>query len=158
MQDSYLIPYFAYGANMSADHFARRLGRASPESFRRRRAELHGYKLVFNKKARADATAGFANIIPSSGARVEGILNDLTEAEISRLDLIESAPTHYIRAKLTFVDGTGSSVAAYVYIASPDWVREGLRPPRAYMHLILQGDDMLSEQYVASLRAVACND
>jgi gamma-glutamylcyclotransferase len=156
--DSNIIPYFAYGANMSADHFARRLGRAFPQSFRRRRAVLHGYKLVFNKRARSDAKAGFANIVPSSGADVEGILNHVTEAEISRLDLIESAPAHYVRSKLPLIDDSGTPLAAHIYIANPDWVREGLLPRRAYMHLMLQGGDLLSEQYVAWLRAVACND
>lgn len=158
VEDPDLFLYFAYGANMSADHFARRLRRAHPGSLRRRRAVLHGYRLVFNKRARAVATAGFANIIPASGAGVEGILNELTKAEILRLDLIELAPGHYVRSKLTVIESTGGAVAAHVYIANPDWVGEGLRPPRAYMQLILQGCDLLSTQYVASLRAVACND
>ena len=75
------MKYFAYGSNMDASRMKeRKISFASRQS-----AILSDYKLVFNKKAR-DGDHSYANIVQQAGETAEGILYDLAETELSKLD------------------------------------------------------------------------
>jgi gamma-glutamylcyclotransferase (GGCT)/AIG2-like uncharacterized protein YtfP len=150
--------YFAYGSNMSAAVLARRLARDAA-SFRRRRAVLLDHKLVFNKVSSTDPAVGYGNVVPVRGHRVEGILNELDDAALARLDAIELVPHHYTRSQVAVIDDDdGREVAAHIYTAHPAWVGPELRPLRSYLENLLAGGDLLSTDYVAPLRAVQCRD
>ena len=151
--------YFAYGSNMNAVVLAHRLGRADPQSFRRRRALLRDHALVFNKMSSKDAAVGYGNVTAAAGHCVEGVLNELTSEELARLDAIELVPHHYVRSELPVHDClTGMTATAHVYTAHPAWVRPALAPLRAYVDRLLGAADLLSADYVAPLRAVQCRD
>jgi len=149
--------YFAYGANMSETVLSRRLGRTAAVDLARRRGVLCDYKLVFNKRSSTDPLVGYANVVPAGGHRVEGVLNQLTDGELARLDDIELVPHHYVRSRLTVHDSAGP-VAAHVYLAHPAWIRGDLRPLRGYLDVLLGGAGLLSPEYVGPLRALPCRD
>jgi cation transport regulator ChaC len=151
--------YFAYGSNMDAATLARRLGRQSANCLRRRRALLQDHRLVFNKVSSTDPAVGYANIVRLEGQCVEGVLNELPEADLVRLDRVERVPEHYVRTLLTVYDSADArAVAAHVYTAQPAWIRPELRPLRSYVDTLLGGSDVLSQDYVTPLRAVLCRD
>lgn len=150
--------YFAYGANMDADILAHRVERDGA-AFRRRRGILMNYRLAFNKVSSTDPTVGYANVMAAPGRRVEGLLNELDDTALARLDAIELVPHHYTRSRLEVYDSMRAEpVLADVYTATPDWMRPALRPLRSYLNRLLHGADLLSAEYVSELRAVACRD
>lgn len=92
-----MIPYFAYGSNMNMERLRERLGREGHQLLGRRRATLHDYRLVSNKKSSLEARVGYANIEPSGASIVEGTLNEMSDAALALLDRIELVPVHYRR-------------------------------------------------------------
>ena len=150
--------YFAYGANMSGDVLARRMRRDSA-TFQRRRAVLADHRLVFDKVSSTDPAVGYANVLPAAGHRVEGILNEFDDRGLAQLDAIELVPHHYRRMQMMVRDeSNGRMVSAHIYIANAPWVRQGLRPLRSYLEIMLAGGDLLSPDYVTALRSVPCRD
>ncbi|MDB5578228.1 MAG: hypothetical protein JWR80_3404 [Bradyrhizobium sp.] len=150
--------YFAYGANMSADVLARRMQLES-SLFNRRRAVLANHRLVFDKMSSTDPAVGYANVVPASGDLVEGTLNELDDRALAQLDAIELVPRHYRRTRMMVSDSSRDAlVIAHIYTANPSWIRPGLKPLRSYLEVLLAGADLLSPDYVASLRSVACRD
>jgi gamma-glutamylcyclotransferase (GGCT)/AIG2-like uncharacterized protein YtfP len=142
---------------MSADVLARRMQRDGA-TFQRRRAVLADHKLVFDKVSSTDPAVGYANVLPAAGHLVEGILNEFDDGALAQLDAIELVPHHYRRLPITVRDGNGLSVSAHIYLANASWIRPGLRPLRSYLEIMLAGADLLSPDYVASLRSVPCRD
>lgn len=140
--------YFAYGSNMDQE---RMKTRGAPFS-ERKHAVLEGYTLKFNKVATAiDAKKGEGkgNIERdiTGAAIVEGVLYTITSAGLSKLDRCEGYPGHYDRREIDVRTDEGTKVRAWVYIAQPDMVVEGLKPTREYLSHYLKGKDLLSPNY-----------
>jgi gamma-glutamyl AIG2-like cyclotransferase len=151
--------YFAYGANMDPARLAHRLGEADPTAFRRRAGLLEGYALVFDKLSSTDLEVGYGHVVPAPGHRVEGVLNDLTDQQLARLDEIELVPRHYTRCPLGVVERHSRQViVAQVYLATQAWLRPALKPLKSYIDALLQGSDMLSAEYVAFLKDLPCKN
>ena len=56
----------------------------------RRRAILEGWKLLFNKVSSRNPSEGFANIEREEGSVVEGILYEIRDSDLEKLDSYES--------------------------------------------------------------------
>ncbi len=140
--------YFAYGSNMD------------PKQMRERRVEftnrewacLKGWRLEFNKQASSDPGVGYANIVKDEDGVVEGILYEIAEEGLRRLDCKEGYPSHYRRMQVGVVLKSGEEVEAVAYVAQPDKVKEDLKPTRDYMQHLLAGCDLLSDEYCDMLR------
>jgi len=143
------MKYFAYGSNCNPAVMQRKgVGFTS-----RQRAVLRGYRLLFNKQAmRASLPKdiGFANINEDAGGVVEGILYEIVDGDLDRLDRSERYPDHYDRIEVTVETDTGS-LRCCTYRAQPDRVRAGLKPSRNYLNHILAAGDFLSRQYYEAL-------
>lgn len=141
--------YFAYGSNMSRTQMRSRAGTILSEQ----PARLENYELVFNKKARGGTAT--ANIRPSAGRVVHGVLYQIPESSFRSLDRFESAPEHYRRIEITVMDSTGKKLPAQVYIATK--VETGLRPASHYLKTILEGasEHGLPEEYIGVVKAAA---
>jgi gamma-glutamylcyclotransferase (GGCT)/AIG2-like uncharacterized protein YtfP len=116
-------------------------------------AVLRGYQLRFNKRNQRAALppgVGFANLVPESGARVEGVLYELPGELQERLDRLERSPEHYERLTVTLetLDGEREGVT---YRARPELTAEGLVPSRNYVNHILSAGALLSAEYRAEL-------
>ena len=76
--------YFAYGSNLHLGQMAKRC----PESRYVGVAKLHHYQFQINNR-------GYANVVPSPGSCVEGIVYRLSLTDEVRLDKSEGVPTAY---------------------------------------------------------------
>lgn len=143
------MKYFAYGSNCNPAIMKRK--RVSFTS--RQRAVLRGFRLLFNKRAMRSSLPddiGFANINEDPDGTVEGILYEIADRDLERLDQSERYPDHYDRIEVT-VESETDHHRCFTYQAQPDKVRPGLKPSRNYLNHILAAGDFLSRQYHEAL-------
>lgn len=134
--------YFAYGSNLDRERMKeRKCDFSSAKS-----AHLKDWKLVFNKRSAKIPAMGFGNVIPAKGEIVEGILYEMDDSMIKSLDKYEGYPKHYNREKI-IVSVEGKEVEADIYIATPEWTDENVKPTQDYIDHFLAGKEFLSEKY-----------
>ena len=142
-----MLHYFAYGSNMSARRIRYRLG-WSPS---RIAVTLKDYLLAFNKQSN---DGGKANIKFSSGDEVEGILYFVKEVELLTLDGYEGvAEKQYKRQEFEVIDLYGRQIPAVAYVALNTGVES--RPTVEYLNYLLEGEHLLSPEYVSKLEEIA---
>jgi cation transport regulator ChaC len=126
------VYYFAYGSNLNKKQMLERC----PDSKPRFVATLRNYKLVFVGWSR-QWRGGVASIKPFRGERVLGVLYELSDRDLRRLDSYEGYPGSYNRLKVTVFDEDGESVEAITYIKSEQ--AEEIQPSKEYLSIIQQG-------------------
>ena len=121
-----MIQYFSYGSNLHQAHlnrFCEKEGRPTIELRNKnpRRAILKDYKLDFNYYSNL-MDGGAANLEPSTGEQVEGVVFEMTDEDMITLDLRERAPDYFYRilVDLTLIDGGGSLSHVVAYVACED--------------------------------------
>ena len=141
--------HFAYGSNMNRTQMRSRAGNVVEEH----NASLPNYELRFNKKIRG-GTAG-ANIQPSQGKTVYGVLYKIDENAFRSLDRYEGVPEHYRRIEVQVTPDGGQPVPAQIYIASK--IEKGLRPSPHYLAAILEGagEHSLPADYIGEIKTAA---
>lgn len=148
--------YFAYGSNMNLQRMMDR----SAYFTQRKRGILHGHRLVFNKISGTYPGHGVANVVAEWGYDVVGVLYEVDRPGIEALDGFEGVRGgHYIRTEMMVQLNDGTAVNAYVYVAHPDRVEEGLTPHEDYFYHLKQGLDLLGEggaEYLKAARREAC--
>ena len=148
-----MIWYFAYGSNMNPARLAdQRLKERAVQMGPRIGGRLDGWRLAFNKIARAPEGAAAGNIIEAPGEAVHGTLNQMPDAGLAVLDIWEGvAGGHYKRRTVPVVRADiGETVEAVTYIALK--VGEGLKPTREYLGHLLAGKDLLPAAYWEKLK------
>jgi len=151
--------YFAYGSNMNRARLVDdRLTLKGVALGRRIGGRLDGWRLAFDKIARAPKGAGAGNIVLAPGEAVHGTLNEMPEAGFDVLDVWEGvAAGHYERRTVRVVRAdTGETIEAITYVALK--VGEGLKPTRDYLGHLLAGRDLLPTAYWEKLRATPTLD
>lgn len=144
--------YFGYGSNMNNERVIKRQ-MPFTESLA---GQLHNYRLVFNKRSVKYPGAASANVQPHDGGIVEGVLYRLeSEQNIEMMDPYEGYPVRYSRYLLPVATANGV-VDAWVYIANPDYIQEGLKPARWYLNHLLAGEAYLSPGYFQQLSETTC--
>jgi gamma-glutamylcyclotransferase (GGCT)/AIG2-like uncharacterized protein YtfP len=134
--------YFAYGSNMNLQRMMDR----SAYFTQRKRGILHGHRLVFNKISGAYPGHGVANVVAERGYDVVGVLYEVDRPGIEALDGFEGVRGgHYIRTEMMVQLNDGNAVNAYVYVAHPNKVEDGLTPHDDYFYHLEQGLDLLGE-------------
>ena len=151
--------YFAYGSNMNPARLVD--GRLKPKGVvmgRRVAGRMDGWRLTFDKIARAPQGSGAGNIVRATGEVVHGTLNELPVAGFDVLDVWEGvAGGHYERQIVPVWCGdTGETVQAITYVAL--LVGEGLKPTREYLAHLLAGRDLLPAEYWHELNAIETFD
>jgi len=141
--------YFAYGSNMNPERMRKRMGYLPPS----RKAVLQDYSLIFNKISRKNPNEGVANIIPLAGSFVSGLLYEVTDQDLAKLDEYEGVPTNYIR-HIVKIECEGELMNALTYIAVR--VKDGLKPSRDYLNHLLAAKEYLSEDYYQQLANTSC--
>lgn len=102
--------YFAYGSNLDLKQMAQRC----PQSNLIGKASLQGYKIAFTKYS-SGWDSGVADIIRAEDSEVWGLLYEVTEDDLKRLDGYEGHPDYYLRIVVSVVNEKGDSVEVYTY-------------------------------------------
>lgn len=146
---------FAYGSFMNVPYLkswlTQRGGR--PDGIRGASpASLAGYAIAFN----VPATGGSeANLVPAKDGVVHGVLLEIDEQTLLRLEQKVHVPRVYQREKVTVTDVEGKTREdAIALIAPPDRCKAGA-PARDYLNRVVKGAEAfkLPGEYVASLKA-----
>ena len=97
------MKYFAYGSNMNPERMKQR----GIKFTQREWAILKNWRLEFNKKASRNLKEGYANIVRDNNEAVEGILYEISEENVKKLNKWERYPIHYDRTtvKVNLKDG-----------------------------------------------------
>ena len=143
--------YFGYGSNMLTSRLRTRVPSAEPVLT----ATLEGHALRFHKQSRDGS--GKCTVVPSSvnGARVHGVIFDVSSADLRLLDEAEQRGRGYERRDVV-VEDSDSTVEAFAYVAQPAYVDDTLLPYDWYHALVLAGarEHDLSSSYVAKIESV----
>jgi len=131
--------YFSYGSNLNR----KRMDERGIQYNYLVSAKLENYELRFNKVSKKQGAV--ANVIYKEGSVVEGVLYHVDD--ITKLDKFEGAPKHYNRIQLKI-----GGYDAWVYIAQPQYIQEGLKPKQEYLNHLLEGKEYLSEEYFEKLK------
>ena len=99
---------------------------------------LSSWKLVFNKtpfEDNAPEGLGLANIVPTADSigMMEGIIYEMDEAYLPRLDEIHRCPKEYQRKVMRFNKHDFTLTNAFVYVAREEKTAPNLRPSKAIM-------------------------
>jgi gamma-glutamylcyclotransferase (GGCT)/AIG2-like uncharacterized protein YtfP len=139
------MKYFAYGSNMNPAVLAKK----RVEVAGRCAATLEGYALRFEKRSLRPLlpeNIGFANIVPARGKHVEGVLYDIPDESLTRLDDSERCPKHYERIAVVVTTASGH-MDCFAYRARPDKTAKGLIPSLNYVSHMLAAGALLSKAY-----------
>ena len=142
-----MLHYFAYGSNMSARRIRNRLG-WSPS---RIAVTLKDHLLAFNKQSN---DGGKANIKFSPGDEVEGILYFVKEIDLLTLDGYEGViEKEYNRQEFEVMDLFKRKMSAVAYVALNTGAES--RPTIEYLNYLLEGEHLLSKEYISRLEEIA---
>ncbi|PIQ95775.1 MAG: gamma-glutamylcyclotransferase [Nitrospinae bacterium CG11_big_fil_rev_8_21_14_0_20_56_8] len=132
-----LIHFFAYGKLVNDDYFKSK----GFEYISKISVTLSAYRLVFNKIPTApDAPEGlgWSNIepTPNNAGMMEGILYEMDESFLPKLDEYYQYPKEYARKIMKVNRHDFILVNAIVYIAQTGRTKPGLRPDKATMKIL----------------------
>jgi gamma-glutamylcyclotransferase len=135
--------YFAYGSNMKTDRMTKRVPSAKPLSY----AKLMDKKLTFNKIS-SDGS-GKTNIVDSENNVVLGVLFEVDEKDIMKLDAIEKG---YEKQDVTVLGTDGQQIHTFTYVSAQ--TKDGLKPYDWYLNFLIEGaeENKLPKDYVDYLR------
>lgn len=119
--------YFAYGANMDAEHMAGRVPSATAIGPGR----LDGFRLTFSVYS-TEWEGGATNLELDPTAHVWGVIWEVPDDELGGLDAFQGHPTFFRREDVVLTGPEGSTVAWTYRVAH----QEGsyVRPTDAYLH------------------------
>ena len=149
--------YFAYGSNMDWAQMQQRC----PSARFLNRATLADRQIAFTRKS-VSRRCGVADVVRAAGQRVWGVVYEIEETEVGKLDECEGyqsgrAWNAYWRRECTvFLDDDAQNpLVCSSYFATPQ--PEPPLPSRAYVHHLLDGARRwgLPADYIAQLEAIA---
>jgi gamma-glutamylcyclotransferase (GGCT)/AIG2-like uncharacterized protein YtfP len=141
------VMYFAYGSCMSERDFRRTV----PHFEVMGRAVLDDYRLAFTRYS-SGRQGGVADIVPSPGDRVEGVLYKISSRYVKDLDWREGVPAGVYRREYIDVQHNGQLVSALTYVVVEKQLDE-IAPSESYASIILdEGTSLLSPQYIEQVR------
>lgn len=146
-KDVTLAYYFSYGANMSK-RYLENIRNVSPASSRS--AYMLNYKLVMSHKGPNFVEPAFANICFTKGAKVEGVVHELTQTDLNRIVASEGETYELVKAPVRFGDET---VLAHTLRCKESTIEE-MPASRRYMKILIAAakENNLSGDYVEFLK------
>ncbi len=152
---------FGYGSNMHPKRLEKKEGIENILTTARR-ARLYDWKFGFTKKG--DDGSGKANIIPSDGDIVWGLLIELDSEEVKKMDGSEGVPRHYVRTDTTnhhplrAVTDDGEVHDCIAYVANKNVVNlDGITPTDEYLGYIVEGAALhgIPDDYIMEIKRLA---
>lgn len=144
------MKYFAYGSNMSSEE----LRAWCPSAKALGIAKAKGYCLAFTRYS-PKWGGGVADIVPASSDQVWGVLYEISDSEIPRLDAKEGVAGGAYkreRIKVATADGTELDVLTYSVVDKDRFQR----PTAKYLQTMLKeaAETGLPKQYVRRMREI----
>ena len=143
--------YFAYGWSMNKSLMKRCIKKWSDS----RRAELKGFKLVFDAYS-SSWRGGVANLEEDESSKVYGVAYKISPDQLSELDKFEGVPQRVVRRMVEInVEGVGVVKAVTHVAVNP---RSGrVFPSREYLSAMLKGAKQhgLGEEALKEIRRAA---
>jgi len=155
-----LVWYFAYGSNMNKDdleQWCKEKGYSPIELVSPVKATLLDHKLCFTHYS-PKRKGGVADIIPCENEKVEGILCQVTQDDLDKIEEKEGVPNVYRRKIVNVVLGKRTTQCAITYEVRK---KEGaFLPSWQYMNTIIKGANAhhLSRNYVSKLEKIKVKD
>lgn len=119
--------YFAYGMNTDPTAMSERLAKSNRTPHALGAAVLEDWRFRF---------AYYADVQPSAGSKVEGVLWSISKEHLKALDAREGYPYYYNR-KIVKVQSNGRTFSAWVYFMQDG---EPTAPPsQSYMDMLIRG-------------------
>ncbi len=152
--------YFAYGSNMDWNQMRERC----PSSRFAGIAVLQDRKLAFTRKS-VERGCGVADVVAEDGAHVWGVVYDIADLDVGKLDLSEGfrpgrdKNSYYRRECLVLLGGDEQRpVTVFAYFADPQ--PNPPLPNAAYKNLILTGGRYwhLPEEYIRELEKIEVSE
>ena len=147
---------FAYGSNLCHGRMQARVPSARVLGL----ARLVGHTLRFHK--RSQDLSGKANAFATDDPddQVWGVIIEIEPRELPQLDRAEGEGHGYHRRELTVLMDGMRRVSAFVYLAEPDAIDEGLVPYGWYKRFVVEGARRhgLPADYVDALAAAESLD
>ncbi|NIQ02354.1 MAG: gamma-glutamylcyclotransferase [Nitrospinaceae bacterium] len=149
---SNLIKWFAYDEMMNPEIFDKS-GLKYEAAFS---VTLSAYRLVFNKIPIDNFGVegwGQANISPTTDnlGMMEGVLYEMEDSYLARLDEIYGYPEEYTRKKLRLTKHDFTFVDGIVYIAQVNRTRKGLIPTKEMLNKFKGCRKILTRLYLSKL-------
>ena len=141
---------------MSKEQMDKRIGCDNYSIFSK--GKLLDYELKFNKtpKYTDNPNTGYANIESKTNSVVEGIIYEMGEDGISRLDSYEGVSYGHYYKKELIIQSSKGAVNCIVYLS--DKTAKDLKPKKEYLNRLLAGRDYLSPEYLELLENVETVD
>ena len=147
-----LINWFAYDEMMNPE-VIKEAGLEYEAAFS---VSLSAYKLVFNKipiDNGGKENLGLANIepIPGNLGMMDGVLYEMLEENLPKLDALYHHPEEYQRRKMRFTKHDFTFVNGFVYIAQKDRTKSGLMPSKDMLKVYKGCRKILTKLYLSKL-------
>ncbi|MDH5762193.1 MAG: gamma-glutamylcyclotransferase [Nitrospinota bacterium] len=147
-----LINWFAYDEMMNPD-VIKETGLEYEAAFS---VSLSAFKLVFNKIPLDNGgreKLGLANIVPTTDnlGMLEGVLYEMPEENLKKLDEIYHYPEEYQRKKMRFTKHDFAFVDGIVYLAQKDRTQSGLMPSKDMLKTYKGCRKILTKLYLSKL-------
>lgn len=150
------MKYFAYGSNLDLVQMTQRCPAAKLIGT----AHLANHRICFPRRSPVRGCA-VASVEPHKGAIVWGVIYELDDEDLRRLDEREgfdpvnpTAVNRYSRVDVTVHSNPGERIDAFAYVAVPE--NDPGHPSEGYMKHIIDGAVVHSfpDDYIESLRAI----
>lgn len=140
------VKYFAYGSNINLERLKNRIESFNSQKvYRGEPFVLRDYALIFNAGMEF-GTFSYANIVPQRGAKVEGVLYEITPEQFRRLDQYE---LFYEKQYFQIDEDT----IACTYVAKEgNTTKKEVKPDLNYLNTIIDG--CLEEGLTATYNAL----
>ncbi len=132
-----IINFFAYAELMNEDYF-RKQGLDYVDKLS---VSLSGQRVAFNKipsDENAPEGLGLSNIepTPDNAGMAIGIMYEMDDKYLPRLDEIHQAPKEYQRKIMRFNKHDFAMVNGFMYVARPEKINHKLKPDKATMQIL----------------------
>ncbi len=147
-----LINWFAYDEMMNPE-VIKQTGLKYEAAFS---VSLSAYRLVFNKIPLDNGgkeNLGLANIapVPDNLGMMEGVLYEMLEENVPKLDALYNHPEEYQRKKMRFTKHDFTFVDGIVYIAQKSRTKSGLMPSKDMLKNYKGCRKILTKLYLSKL-------
>lgn len=147
-----LISWFAYDEMMNPE-IIKQAGLEYETAFS---VSLSAYRLVFNKIPMDNGgkeNLGLPNIVPTMDnlGMMEGVLYEMLEENLPKLDALYHHPDEYQRKKMRFTKHDFTFVNGIVYIAQKNRTKSGLMPSKDMLKVYKGCRKILTKLYLSKL-------